>query len=244
MKFKFVTFGALKDPASSPATLVTGGSKSLPRPRLTFSLVALVLANLLPIAGVLFFGWSLFELLYLYVLEAAVMGIYNIPKVLLAQGTRRERLEELRWFLVGSGLLIMAEFAILVRLFGGPDGTPTASSVITNKDFRVLWERADVVVVTLIALFVSHGISFYTNFLRKKEYLQKTAKEQTRAGIMRIVLVHVVLGFGGTFLTEFGSAVPLLALLGFLKIIADVVAHRREHAQVAARRTDIPFVSA
>src|SRR3989338_11435290 len=101
MNFKFVTFGAVKNSASSPATLVTGGSKSLPRPRLTFSLVALVLANLLPIAGVLFFGWSLFELLYLYVLEAAVMGLHNLPKVLVAHGTRRERPEELGWILFG-----------------------------------------------------------------------------------------------------------------------------------------------
>jgi len=236
---KFIFAGTQKDSASSNATIAVSGGKSLPRPRLTLSLIALVLANLAPIAGVAFFGWSLFELLYLYVLEAAVVGVYNIPKVLLAQGTRRERLEELRGFLFGYGMILLGEFMVLARLFGGPDRTPTASNSLTDADFRVLWEQADTVVVTLIALFVSHGISFYANFLRKKEYLQKTAKEQVKAGIMRIVLVHLVLGIGGTFMVEYGSPVPLLALLGFVKIVADVVAHRREHARFSAQASSV-----
>src|SRR5207237_9750910 len=49
------------------------------------SLFALVLANAVPIAGVLFLGWTVFPLVLLYWLENVVVGGFNVAKMLLAQ---------------------------------------------------------------------------------------------------------------------------------------------------------------
>jgi len=51
------------------------------------SALALIVANLIPLVGVLFFGWSLWTILAVYWAENGIVGVWNIPKILLAQGT-------------------------------------------------------------------------------------------------------------------------------------------------------------
>jgi hypothetical protein len=87
-----VTLGA--DPAASPATVPIGRTDPLGRAfdlyrRTTRSRTAvlLVAANAVPLAGVLFFGWSLWTILVLYWVENGIVGFWTLPRILLAQGT-------------------------------------------------------------------------------------------------------------------------------------------------------------
>ncbi len=50
------------------------------------SVVVLVLANLVPVIGVLFLGWDVATILVLYWIENGIVGLLNIPKILLARG--------------------------------------------------------------------------------------------------------------------------------------------------------------
>jgi hypothetical protein len=50
------------------------------------AIVALVVANAIPIVGVAFFGWSLMTILVLYWLENGIVGLWNLPRIALAQG--------------------------------------------------------------------------------------------------------------------------------------------------------------
>jgi hypothetical protein len=49
--------------------------------------ILLLLANLIPLVGVLFFDWSLLTILVLYWLENGIVGLWNVPKIILAQGS-------------------------------------------------------------------------------------------------------------------------------------------------------------
>jgi hypothetical protein len=51
------------------------------------SAIALIVANAIPLVGVLFFGWSLITILVLYWLENGIVGFWNIFKINLAQGS-------------------------------------------------------------------------------------------------------------------------------------------------------------
>jgi hypothetical protein len=51
------------------------------------SAVALVIANAIPLIGVLFFGWSLLTILVVYWVENGIVGFWNVPRLLLAQGS-------------------------------------------------------------------------------------------------------------------------------------------------------------
>jgi hypothetical protein len=59
------------------------------------SAIVLLLANAIPLVGVLFFGWSLLTILVLYWVENGIIGLWNVPKLALARGSAipRETLE-------------------------------------------------------------------------------------------------------------------------------------------------------
>jgi hypothetical protein len=50
------------------------------------AVVALLVANAIPLVGVALFGWSLWTILILYWLENGIVGVWNIPKIALAEG--------------------------------------------------------------------------------------------------------------------------------------------------------------
>jgi hypothetical protein len=62
------------------------GAMALGRYRSRASLAVLLVANAIPLLGVLFFGWSLITVLVLYWLENGIVGLWNIPRIALARG--------------------------------------------------------------------------------------------------------------------------------------------------------------
>jgi len=61
----------------------------------TRSAVLLVVANLIPLVGVVLFGWSLWTILVLYWVENGIVGFWTVPRILLAQGSTTPTLPEL-----------------------------------------------------------------------------------------------------------------------------------------------------
>ena len=51
------------------------------------SALVLLVANLIPLVGVVFFGWSLLTILVLYWIENGIIGFWNVPKIVMAQGS-------------------------------------------------------------------------------------------------------------------------------------------------------------
>jgi hypothetical protein len=48
------------------------------------SVIALLLANLVPVFGVLFFHWEVFPLMFLFWSENVIVGAFNVLKMLCA----------------------------------------------------------------------------------------------------------------------------------------------------------------
>jgi Family of unknown function (DUF6498) len=59
------------------------------------SAIALLIANAIPLVGVLFFGWSLFTILVLFWIENGIVGFWNVPRILLARQSLVESLPDL-----------------------------------------------------------------------------------------------------------------------------------------------------
>ena len=83
-----------------------------------------------------------------------------------------------------------------------------------------------------MALFISHGVSFVTNFVGQKEYEGMTVQKQMAAPYRRIIMMHLTLIFGGFVTMTLGDPVPVLLIFILVKIIVDVRAHLKEHSQV------------
>ncbi|MCA1849421.1 MAG: DUF6498-containing protein, partial [Actinobacteria bacterium] len=91
------------------------------------------------------------------------------------------------------------------------------------------------VAIAAAALFLSHGVSFFVNFLGKEEYLTVSPDQQMMEPYSRVVVLHVTILAGGALIDSLGAPVAALVLLVLLKTAIDLLAHLREHRKAQMR---------
>jgi hypothetical protein len=198
-------------PLSSPATL------------------ALIAANLFPLLGVLVFGWELAHVMVLYWAESAVIGFYTALK--LCGVAKLMALAVVPFFVGHFGGFMAAHFLFVYGFFlrgfeSGPADFGALEGLV--EVFAPVWPA-------LVALFVSHGLSFALNFIGRREYESETITTLMTAPYRRIIVMHMTLIFGGGLVMALDTPAPALALLVVLKTLADLRAHRREHQKNGVR---------
>ena len=186
------------------------------------STLALILANLVPVAGMIFLGWKLSDVMVLYWAESAVIGFFNLCKIAVIG----------HWmallagpFFVGHfGGFMSIHFLFIYTLFvkGSQGGNGSGGELADVAQLFInLWPA-------LAALFVSHALSFFKNFLGRHEYRGRTLKNQMTEPYSRIIFMHLVLIFGGGLTIILGELTPVLLIVIGLKIFFDVRAHLRQ----------------
>ena len=191
------------------------------------SVYSLVVTNLIPIFGVLFLHWSLFSVMFFYWLESAIVGAYNIPKMMMAtvstDGNKSDtkapyhltgRLGFSGFFLVHYGMFVLGHGLFVFELFGPADLSLQA------------------IMLGVIALLVSHGISFKLNYIDSREYRKVSIAQQMFAPYKRIVIMHVTIIIGGLLVDLVGAPVVALVFMVLLKIGIDIYSHTREHTKL------------
>ncbi len=190
--------------------------------KLSPSSLALIIGNLVPIVGVLFFEWELFPLILLYWLENVVIGIFNAFKMLTCSGSESfvQRIFMTLFFSFHYGMFCFGHGTFVVDLFGGDlESIPDALQIIIQDGLK--W--------ALIALVISHAFSFLSNYLMGGELKQLSVSEVMFSPYKRIIVLHVFIIFGGIVLQSFGVSQIGLIILAVVKIVADYMAHKIEH---------------
>jgi hypothetical protein len=92
-----------------------------------FSLAMLVAANLLPLFGVLFSGWSVFIVMSLFWLENVIIGAWNVPRM-ATQLLRGQwgALFLIPFFIVHYGLFCAIHGLFVMGIFGHDQPIPPA----------------------------------------------------------------------------------------------------------------------
>ncbi len=210
--------------------------KSFPK-KLSFSAYSLIIANIIPLLGVVLLNWSIFVLLFVYWLENVVIGIYNILKLLRCQvdwkkvdlkitpaflGIARVLVKFfiILFFIFHFGVFTLVHGIFLFVLFSVPDlaHVGLVQDVFLND-----------AILMFIVLMISHGVSYYQNFLGKKEYKSLNIIEIYKAPYSRIFVMHFVILLGAFLSVLFGTPLLLLILLVILKTVVDLTGHLREH---------------
>jgi hypothetical protein len=191
---------------------------------LALSTAALVIANLVPLAGVLLGWWSAYDILLLFWAENVVIGLFQIARMTMVLARRREweLLFLIPFFCIHYGGFAIGHLLVLATFLGsGPE--PDLSGAI-----GLLLAPSGLLPAVLV-LAASHGFSFIVNFWLGGEWRGVTPGALMGQPYVRVGLLHVVLIGGAILVKELGSQVAPLALLVVLKIVLDVVMHRREH---------------
>jgi hypothetical protein len=211
------------------------------------SLLALVVANLLPLWGVCFLKWDAFYIILLYWSENLAVGFYNILKIAVAKV--RHPIEHLaKLFLIPffiihyGGFMAVHGFFVLAFAQKAQQGHSVPSVgghswpcflVFVQLLINVIRQMFLIIPAqmkfAILALFVSHGVSFVHNYLLAGEYKTAKPKDLMNQPYARVVVLHIALLAGGFLTMAVGSPIPLLFVLIAGKIILDIKMHLREH---------------
>lgn len=191
--------------------------------KLTSSAVFLILANAIPIFGIVFFGWDAVTILVLYWLESVIIGMLNVVKILSVRTSEDApelfffgNLFTAVFFTVHYGMFTMGHGVFLKEMFG-------AGSLFSGikEGGPIMW--------TALSFLVSHIFSMLINFYGKKEYLGRLATEQMFTPYGRVIVMHLVVLVGGLLVQSFGAPILAVILLIVLKTGIDLIAHNKEH---------------
>jgi hypothetical protein len=213
------------------------------------AVIALIVANLIPLAGVLWFGWDVWGILIIYWLENGIVGLFNVLKMARAEGPEdgvagtsvetRQRINSLTingrpasdsgkaalipFFVMHYGIfwVVHGVFVLTLPLFAimGTDGEP---------DFGATVDPLAILFV-LACLFISHGLSYRLNFIGRGEYLRTTAAGQMFAPYGRLVVLHITIIIGAIVISMTGAPAAAIVVLVLLKIALDLGLHLAEH---------------
>jgi hypothetical protein len=92
------------------------------------------------------------------------------------------------------------------------------------------------VLVAGIALAISHGLSFWWNYLRGGEYRRATAAGLMFAPYRRLIALHLTIIFGSMAIMFTGAPAAAVAILVVVKTVLDVGLHLAEHRDAAPAR--------
>ena len=234
-------------------------SKQITQVQKTFSnlpLISLLVANALPVVGVLFFGWDAFSIVLLYWTENIVVGFYNVMKMafvkesspIISEYSSTNNLEFIGipikpgkyslivFFIIHYGGFTMGHGLAIIALFNN-DAFP---SELTWPCFLVFlqafiygmfntFSRFPVnILIGIACLFASHGISFVYNYFYRDERSRTSLQKLMGQPYARIVVLQITIIFGGWLTMTIGSPVGVLLILVLLKTIMDVKLHLRE----------------
>jgi hypothetical protein len=219
-----------------------------------WAVVSLVLANLVPLAGVLWFGWSVRTVLIVYWLENGVVGAFNILKILHAEGTDRarpevvvapdgrrirlpataaslppglQRVAAIPFFLAHYGVfwLVHGIFVLTLPLFAVAAADQVLSTGTAPDPGQI--------VVVLVLLAISHAVSYRLNFIGRGEYLHVSPRQQAMEPYGRLVILHATIVIGGVAIAVTGASAAAIVVLVLLKTAMDLALHLREHHKEA-----------
>ncbi len=219
------------------------------------SSLVLILANLIPLAGVLLFQWDILAILLLYWAESVIIGYINVFKMIfcrtdnvphdvLPQLAGQPVPEELSnsipglsvsaskyllipFFVVHYGMFCFAHLTLVVDLFSDTSIGLAAASTLAE-----LWQTSFWFAVVGIA--GSHLYSFFMNYIGGEEFKRANLSLLMHRPYGRIMAMHLAIVFGAGLVMWLGSPLPMLLILIVAKTILDIRLHEKERGKLAA----------
>ncbi len=178
----------------------------------------LVLANFVPLFGALFWGWSILEIVAVYWAENLVIGGFTLLRILAARPH-----DAIRGHFIGN-LFTGAFFTVHYGIFCLVHGVFVFSLLGDGKTGKAVFQGG--FLWALLALVLSHGVSFVRGYLLAGDWRGTTAQTQMFAPYPRIVVLHLTILLGAFAVQALGSPVWMLVILVVGKTLLDLALHR------------------
>ncbi len=209
--------------------------------------VVLIIANLIPLIGVLYYDWDLQNVMLLYWLENLIVGAVNVVRILFIAEDKHifSRLFTSAFFTFHYGLFCVAHGTLLFELLSirieGLDDMFSPIEMIQNASSIFAFLQASMggtASLALLGMVISHAFSLRTHYFKGGEMHRVKVSDAMKMPYQRIVVMHIGLIAGAFLIEEFGSTALLLVALIVAKILTDVLFHRKEHQRFSMHDTD------
>lgn len=185
-----------------------------------------VMWNVIPVTGVLFFGWSAFSLLIFYWIENVVIGAFNALKLAILCGSHGKKGLLAGAFLVpffgvhyGLFCYVHGVFLLAMLLFGGMTPPDVAGGFEPFNLLPTIWAQVEAdedLWLSVVALVGTQALAFLFLWLLPGKWRDMHPMIQMFEPYGRIIVMHLTI-FIATIpvmlIGEFAFAVLALALL-------------------------------
>ena len=197
--------------------------------------LSLVAANIVPLLGVLSWGWSTFAVVVTYWAENVVIGLINILKMLCCshadggQSPLRHaaKLFFIPFFAVHYGLFCLVHGEFVFHLLGGEADNVAVPIGHWWDRYAAIKESGLFIAIAVLAL--SHLYSFVRNYLLGGEYKRYSLPVLMFQPYARVVVLHLAILFGAFATLALGSPIWVLVILIVGKTVLDLAMHLYEH---------------
>lgn len=190
------------------------------------SVITLIAVNVFPIIGVIFFGWEIFEVVILYVLETFLIGLFNILKMVLVKDGGKPFL--IPFFFIHYNGFILIQSIFVIMLLGGEIDDSGLLTKETIDNLFLTFTNRDFIIAILLIIF-SHGSSFFRNFIKNKEFERVKLGYLMFAPYKRIFIQQFMVIGGAMIVMFFQAPMGFLIILIILKTFLDLRAHNKSH---------------
>ena len=206
--------------------------KDITKRHLTQGDWSLIIANLIPVIGVLFFNWSAKEVFLVYCLETIIIGLFTLLKLLITgllvrpkdvwqnQGavSRQPFWFFMLFFILHYGLFVAVQMGIFFSVSGIGD-----QHGITFLNFFSKWPSllTNEAYIMLGFFIVSYGFRLTTDFILTGEYKTASLGYLMFQPYGRILIQQVTVILGSMFLS-FGAGRVFILIFALIKIFFEV----------------------
>ena len=205
--------------------------KDITKTKLTQGDWSLIIANLIPIIGVLFLNWNAKEVFLVYCLETIIIGCFTLLKMLITglvkkkddwhnQGSVSKQPFWLfmLFFLVHYGLFVTVQMGIFFAVSGIGDQYGVTFFNFFSKWPSMLTNDAYIMLGVFI---VSYGFRFTTDFILSGDYKTSSLGYLMFQPYGRIFIQQLTVILGSMFLS-FGANKIFILVFALIKIFFEV----------------------
>lgn len=200
--------------------------------------IATLLYNVLPVLGVLVWGWDAFALLFLYWIENVAIGVRTEAQLIAAGAAQRqpEVLFIAPFFALHYGLFCFGHGVFVAMLFGGRD---VESSPFALGAIAVELAHANVNFALALAGVVLWQIGEFALFAARGDIQRTPPRDLMGAPYPRIIVLHVTIILSGFALMWIGAPKVAVVLLALLKSFGEAWFSARANSGTGAAKPDL-----
>lgn len=173
--------------------------------------LGVVLVNAIPLAGVLWFGWNVFEVLILFWVENVAIGVAHTARLAISTRTNGEPsgFSTTSFFAMHYGLFTFVHGVFVIILFG-----------VLGDGFRNI---SVAFLGPVIAIVLWQAIFLVIDTIRTERFLGRKPSDMMLEPYPRVLALHITVLAGAWLIAELGAPIWALAILVGVKTLCDLV---------------------